>query len=164
MASQKVHRYGRGNRGAAAHNGAARPMHGAHAKEWRRYGFGGPPEPWESGAQRELDRLATSYYVAIVASRTVILEAAPGPEMRRQVEELFSEATRHKQEVDFTLRHWATPVERLRVEDRIGSLMRISRRLHSLRGSSDPHRDTDPADSSRRKAKPAASARPKPAA
>jgi hypothetical protein len=140
------------------------PMHGAHAKEWRRYGFGGPPEPWESGAQRELDRLATSYYVAIVASRTVILEAAPGPDMRRQVEELFSEGTRHKQEVDFTLRHWATPVERLRVEDRIGSLMRISRRLHSLRGSSDPHPDTDPTNSSRRKAKPAASARPKPAA
>jgi hypothetical protein len=137
------------------------PMHGAHAKEWRRYGFGGPPEPWESGAQRELDRLATSYYVAIIASRTAILEAAPGPDVRRQVEKLFSEATRHKQEVDFTLRHWATPVERLRVEDRIGSLMRISRRLHSLRGSSDTHPDTDPADSSRRKAKPAASARPK---
>jgi hypothetical protein len=142
------------------------PMHGAHAKEWRRDGFGGPPEPWESGAQRELDRLATSYYVAIVASRTVILEAAPGPDVRRQVEELFSEATRHKQEVDFTLRHWATPVERLRVEDRIGSLMRISRRLHSLRGSSDPdpHPDTDGADSSRRKPKPVASRRPRPAA
>jgi hypothetical protein len=139
-------------------------MHGAHAKEWRRYGFGGPPEPWERGAQRELDRLATSYYVAIVASRTAILEAAPAPDVRRQVEELFSEATRHKQEVDFTLRHWATPVERLRVEDRIGSLMRISRRLHSLRGSSEPHPDTGPGDSPRRKAKPAASARPKPAA
>jgi hypothetical protein len=138
-------------------------MHGADAKEWRRYGFGGPPEPWESGAQREFDRLATSYYVAIVASRTVILGASPGSDMRRQVEELFSEATRHKQEVDFTLRHWATPVERLRVEDRIGSLMRISRRLHSLCGS-DPHPDTDPTDSSRRKATPAASARPKPAA
>jgi hypothetical protein len=139
-------------------------MHGAHAKEWRRYGFGGPPEPWESGAQRELDRLATSYYVAIVASRTVILEASPGPDVRRQGEELFSEATRHKQEVDFTLRHWATPVERLRVEDRIGSLMRISRRLNSLRDSSDPDPNIDPAESSRRKTKPAASRRPRPAA
>jgi hypothetical protein len=122
-------------------------MHGVHANEWRRYGFGGPPEPWETGAQRELDRLATSYYVEIVASRTLILKADPEPDLRRRVEEFFSEATRHKQEVDFTLRHWATPVERLRVEDRIGSLMRISRRLHSVRDSSDPGPDTDPADS-----------------
>jgi hypothetical protein len=127
-------------------------MHGVHANEWRRYGFGGPPEPWETGAQRELDRLATSYYVEIVASRTVILKADPEPDVRRRVEELFSEATRHKQEVDFTLRHWATPVERLRVEDRIGSLMRISRRLHSVRDSSDPGPDTDPADSATRPA------------
>ena len=25
--------------------------------EWRRFGFGGPPEPWEHGAQRDLDRV-----------------------------------------------------------------------------------------------------------
>jgi hypothetical protein len=119
------------------------PMQGVHANQWRRYGFGGPPEPWEAGAQRELDRLATSYYVEIVSSRAQILDADWEPDMLHRVEELYSEATRHKQEVDFTLRHWATPVERLRVEDRIGSLMRISRLLHAVRDS-DTSTDGDP--------------------
>jgi hypothetical protein len=41
-------------------------------------------------------------------------------------------ATRHKHEIDYTLRHWATPVERARVSDRLGSLMRISRRLKTM--------------------------------
>ena len=48
-------------------------------------------------------------------------------------------ATRHKHEIDYTLRHWATPVERARVTDRLGSLMRISRRLESLERG--PHGD-----------------------
>lgn len=100
--------------------------------EWRRYGFGGPPEPWEHGAQRNLDRLATSYYVDILESRRVIL-AGPAPrEERLRLEELFTTATRHKHEIDYTLRHWATPVERARVEDRLGSLMRISQRLRVM--------------------------------
>ena len=38
-------------------------MQGVQAREWRRYGFGGPPQPWEHNAQRDLDRLATSYYL-----------------------------------------------------------------------------------------------------
>lgn len=53
-------------------------------------------------------------------------------ELRKRVDELFMTATRHKHEIDYTLRHWATPVERARVTDRLGSLMRISRRLASL--------------------------------
>ena len=100
--------------------------------EWRRYGFGGPPEPWEHGAQRNLDRLATSYYVDILESRRVILAGPASGEQRLQLEELFTTATRHKHEIDYTLRHWATPVERARVEDRLGSLMRISQRLRTM--------------------------------
>lgn len=53
-------------------------------------------------------------------------------ELRLQIEELFTTATRHKHEIDYTLRHWATPVERARVEDRLGSIMRISRRLRMM--------------------------------
>ena len=40
----------------------------------------------------------------------------------------FMLATRHKQELDFTLRYWATPAERALPRDRLGSLMRIARR------------------------------------
>jgi len=104
--------------------------------QWRRFGFGGPPEPWEHGAQRDLDRLATSYFLDILASRRAILVAAPDAPTRGRVEELFATAERHKHEVDFTLRHWATPVERARVEDRLGSLMRIGRRLREVREAS----------------------------
>ena len=100
---------------------------------WRTFGFGGPPEPWEHGAQRDLDRLATSYFLEILASRRAIMEAAPDAPTRGRVDELFATAERHKHEVDFTLRHWATPVERARVEDRLGSLMRIGIRLRNLR-------------------------------
>lgn len=100
--------------------------------EWRRHGFGGPPEPWEPGAQRNLDRLATSYYVDVLESRRVLM-ASGSTEQRLRVEELFTVASRHKQEIDFTLRHWATPVERVRIEDRLGSLMRIAMRLRELR-------------------------------
>src|SRR5918993_143414 len=102
--------------------------------EWRRYGFGGPPEPWEHGAQRDLDRLATSYYVDILESNRAILAHRPDDAMRGRVEDLMSTATRHKHEIDYTLRHWATPVERARVEDRLGSLMRIGRRLRAAHG------------------------------
>ena len=100
--------------------------------EWRRYGFGGPPEPWEHGAQRNLDRLATSYYVDILESRRAILAGPASGEQRLKLEELFTTATRHKHEIDYTLRHWATPVERARVEDRLGSLMRIGQRLRTM--------------------------------
>jgi hypothetical protein len=109
-------------------------MQQVHPHEWRRYGFGGPPEPWEQGAQRNLDRLATSYYVDILESRGALLREGLTTELRAQVEELSTTASRHKQEIEYTLRHWATPVERARLEDRLGSLMRIGRRLRELRG------------------------------
>jgi hypothetical protein len=106
--------------------------------QWRRYGFGGPPEPWEHDAQRDLDRLATSYYIEILASRRIIMAASPDEATRSRIDELFATAERHKHEVDFTLRHWATPVERARVEDRLGSLMRIGIRLRELRETTGP--------------------------
>jgi len=108
-------------------------MQQVQTHEWRRFGFGGPPEPWEHGAQRDLDRLATSYYLEILASCRTILAAAPDAATRTRVNDLFATAERHKHEVDFTLRHWATPVERVRVEDRLGSLMRTGRRLREIR-------------------------------
>ena len=101
--------------------------------EWRKYGFGGPPEPWERGAQRDLDRLATSYFLDILESHRVIMASRPVEEVRTRVEDLFATATRHKHEIDYTLRHWATPVERARVEDRLGSLMRVGMRLREVR-------------------------------
>jgi hypothetical protein len=104
----------------------------AQSGEWRRYGFGGPPEPWPHGAQRDLDRLATSYYVDILDARAQLARRRAGDDVLGRVEELFTTATRHKHEIDYTLRHWATPVERARVEDRLGSLMRISRQMRSL--------------------------------
>lgn len=109
-------------------------MHQVPPHDWRKFGFGGPPEPWEHGAARGLDRLATSYYVDILESRRAILSGTPAPAVRAQMEELFTTATRHKHEIDFTLRHWATPAERTRVEDRLGSLMRISLRLRAIGG------------------------------
>lgn len=102
------------------------------AREWRRYGFGGPPEPWERGAQRDLDRLATSYYLDLLESRGVALARSDADEMRDRIEAMFNEATRHKHEIDYTLRHWATPVERARVSDRLGQLMRLSRQMREL--------------------------------
>ena len=101
--------------------------------EWRKYGFGGPPEPWERGAQRDLDRLATSYFLDILESHRVILASRPEDDVRARVEDLFATATRHKHEIDYTLRHWATPVERARVEDRLGSLMRVGMRMREIR-------------------------------
>ena len=106
--------------------------------EWRRYGFGGPPEPWEHDAQRDLDRLATSYYVDILESQRTILLHHPDDDVRGRVDDLLSTATRHKHEIDYTLRHRATPVERARVEDRLGSLMRIGMRLRELRDGPAP--------------------------
>ena len=102
-------------------------------QERRRFGFGGPPEPWQHDAVRDLDRLATSYYVDILESQRAILGQRPADDVRGRVEDLLSTATRHKHEIDYTLRHWATPVERARVEDRLGSLMRIGMRLRELR-------------------------------
>ena len=102
------------------------------SREWKRFGFGGPPEPWPHGAQRDLDRLATSYYLEVLDLHARVLEAGIAEDLRKRVDELFTTATRHKHEIDYTLRHWATPVERARVEDRLGSVMRISRQLRSL--------------------------------
>ena len=101
--------------------------------EWRKFGFGGPPEPWEHGAQRDLDRLSTSYYLDILESRRAIMASSPEDAVSTRVEDLFTTATRHKHEIEYTLRHWATPVERARVEDRLGSLMRIGLRLRDIR-------------------------------
>jgi hypothetical protein len=102
------------------------------AREWRRFGFGGPPEPWEHGAHRNLDRLATSYYLEILEAHRVTLTLGFEEAVVRRIEELFATATRHKHEIDYTLRHWATPVERARAEDRLGSLMRIGMRLREI--------------------------------
>ncbi len=110
-------------------------MQQVQSGEWRRFGFGGPPEPWEHGAQRDLDRLATSYYLDVLASRRAILASCRDEALRDRVEELFTTAERHKHEIDYTLRHWATPVERARVEDRLGSLMRTGMRLREIRES-----------------------------
>jgi hypothetical protein len=98
-------------------------------REWRRYGLGGPPEPWQHDAQRDIDRLATSYYLDVMEARTQILAAHPDEELWLKVEELHTTATRHKHEIDYTLRHWATPVERARVADR---LARDARRLNTF--------------------------------
>jgi hypothetical protein len=100
-------------------------------REWRRFGFGGPPEPWPGDAQRDLDRLATSYYLEVLEAHRLVLASTADRELQDRVEELFATATRHKHEIDYTLRHWATPVERARLEDRLGSLMRISRRMRT---------------------------------
>ncbi len=124
-------------------------MQGVQAREWRRFGFGGPPQPWEESAQRELDRLATSYYLEVVQLRPRAYAAADDPEARRRLDELYATAVRHKYEIDFTLRHWATPVERARVEDRLGKLMRIGRRFRSFVDASAPDDDPDPADEAR---------------
>ena len=116
-----------------AHGYRANVVQAAQPREWRRYGFGGPPEPWAHDAQRDLDRLATSYYLEVLEAHRQ-LRAAADAELHARVEDLFMTATRHKHEIDYTLRHWATPVERARVTDRLGSLMRISHRLKSLAG------------------------------
>ena len=107
-------------------------VHTVQPREWRRFGFGGPPEPWAHDAHRDLDRLATSYYLEVLEARRELLAGDPEPDLEARIEELFMTATRHKHEIDYTLRHWATPVERARVTDRLGSLMRISRRLKTL--------------------------------
>jgi hypothetical protein len=101
---------------------------------WREYGLGGPPEPWQEGDQLDLDRLATSYYVDVLESRRRIIESAEAGEAGDHVEaeELFTLATRHKQEIDFSLRHEVTPAERGRAENRLQALMRISRRLREV--------------------------------
>ncbi|MBA2263770.1 MAG: hypothetical protein H0W98_02495 [Chloroflexi bacterium] len=112
--------------------------------QWRRYGFGGPPEPWERDASRDLDRLATSYFLDILDSHHAILASGPEETVRARVEELFATATRHKHEIDYTLRHWATPVERARVEDRLGSLMRVGMRLREVRVAPAPGPTPEP--------------------
>ena len=115
------------------HGYRASVVQAVQPREWRRFGFGGPPEPWAHDAQRDLERLATSYYVEVLEARRQLRESADAA-LRSSVEELFMTATRHKHEIDYTLRHWATPVERARVTDRLGSLMRISHRLKTLAG------------------------------
>lgn len=107
-------------------------MQQVQPREWQRFGFGGPPEPWEHGAHRDLDRLATSYYLDILQSCQAIRGRARPTTDSYRVEELSATATRHKHEIDYTLRHPATPAERARVEDRLGSLMRIGLLLREL--------------------------------
>jgi hypothetical protein len=102
------------------------------AREWRRYGFGGPPEPWAHDAQRDLDRLATSYYLDVLDLHGRLAGCQVASDVRARCDELLTTATRHKHEIDYTLRHWATPVERARVEDRLGTLMRISRQMRAV--------------------------------
>ncbi len=120
-------------------------MQQVQPREWRRYGFGGPPQPWERDAQRDLDRLSTSYFVDILESRRAVMATNPDDDVRARVEDLFTTATRHKHEIEYTLRHWATPVERARVEDRLGSLMRIGMRLRELRDMDYPAPEPLPA-------------------
>jgi hypothetical protein len=72
------------------------------------------------------------------------MASGPATAVRERVEDLFTTAERHKHEVDYTLRHWATPVERARVEDRLGSLMRIGLRLREIRDSPAASPATDP--------------------
>ena len=110
-------------------------MQQVRSQEWRRFGFGGPPEPWDHGALRDLDRLATSYFLDILESHRVAITVSNEDDLRKRIEDLFATATRQKHEIDYTLRHWATPIERARVEDRLGSLMRIGMRLRELRKS-----------------------------
>ncbi len=110
-------------------------MQQVRSQEWRRFGFGGPPEPWDHGALRDLDRLATSYFLDILESHRVAMSVSNEDDLRKRIEDLFATATRQKHEIDYTLRHWATPIERARVEDRLGSLMRIGMRLRELRKS-----------------------------
>ncbi len=119
-------------------------MQQAQPGEWRKFGFGGPPEPWEHGAQRDLDRLATSYYVDILESHRQIMSMGPDETVRRRADDLLATATRHKHEIDYTLRHWATPVERARVEDRLGSMMRAGLKLRDIRESPPPGPATAP--------------------
>lgn len=120
-------------------------MQQVQPREWRRYGFGGPPQPWERDAQRDLDRLSTSYFVDILESRRTVMATNSDEAVRTRVEDLFTTATRHKHEIEYTLRHWATPVERARVEDRLGSLMRIGMRLRELRDMDYPAPEPMPA-------------------
>jgi len=108
-------------------------MQQVHPQEWRKHGHGGPPEPWEQGAQRDLDRRAPSYYIDDVESHRQIVRTEPEDAVRGRIDDLLATATRHKHEIDYTLRHWATPVERVRVEDRLGSLMRAGMRLREIR-------------------------------
>lgn len=101
-------------------------------QEWRRLGLGGPPEPWAEGDQRDLDRLATSYYLDILELRGAVLASRPPEELWLRIEEFCMAATRHKHEIDYSLRHAVTPAERDRAEERLGSLMRLSRRMHAF--------------------------------
>ena len=107
-------------------------MQRAPSREWQKFGFGGPPQAWEHGAQRNLDRLATSYYLDILQSRQAIRSQVELTRHLLHVEELYTAATRHKHEIDYTLRHPATPAEQAHVEDRLGALMRIGLVLRDI--------------------------------
>lgn len=99
-------------------------------RAWRQYGYGGPPERWHEGARRDIDRLATSYYLEILSVHRRLTDA--GTAHAAELHELHATATRQKHEIDYALRHPATPVEQNHVEYRLGQLMRISRRLRAL--------------------------------
>ena len=63
-------------------------------------------------------------FPSLDVEENLLVAARPGAWALARIDELFMTATRHKHEIDYTLRHWATPVERARVRDRVGSLMR----------------------------------------
>ena len=62
-------------------------MQGVQAREWRRYGFGGPPQPWEHDAQRDLDRLATSYYLEALEQHRRAMESTQDDEAVRRIQD-----------------------------------------------------------------------------
>ncbi len=105
-------------------------MHPVDTRTWRQYGYGGPPERWDEGARRDIDRLATSYFLDILAMHR---DLSRRETHAAELHELHASATHQKHEIDYTLRHWATPAEQARVEDQLGRLMRISRRLRALK-------------------------------
>lgn len=81
-------------------------MQQVRSQEWRRFGFGGPPEPWDHGALRDLDRLATSYFLDILESHRVAISVSNEDDLRKHSDDLFATATRQKHEIDYTLRQF----------------------------------------------------------
>jgi hypothetical protein len=98
----------------------------------RRRATGGMPRPWESGGRRELQAMASTYYLEVLAAREAVLAAGPTAKVRERVEQLTAVATRCKHEVDDALSRAATAADRARLHDRLGCLARTSRQLRRL--------------------------------
>ncbi len=100
-------------------------MQQVRSQEWRRFGFGGPPEPWDHGALRDLDRLATSYFLDILESHRVAITVSNEDDLRKRIE-IFD-------------RYALVEVPDLVADEIIGAL-----RAGSIRGRRFPvHRDRD---------------------